>query len=68
MAFLVGCLAVIAVALGLAAVLGFALMLTWNAVVPVVFGGPTIEFGTAFAAVFLLSIIGGFFRSDTANK
>lgn len=60
-----GCLAVIGVIalvvgvlLAWTAVIALVLSWAWNLVVPSVFGGPTLDFGAAFALVFVLNIIG----------
>lgn len=64
-----GCLAIIAIIiawLGLAALI---LTWAWNVLVPTTFNGPHLDYGAAFAAVIILSLVGGFFRSTfTSNK
>jgi hypothetical protein len=54
--------AVVALWLGILAVLAFILTWAWNLVVPTTFGGPVLDFGAAFALVVVLSVIGNFFR------
>jgi len=49
---------VIALMLAWTAFIAFILLVAWNAVVPSVFGGPTLDYGAAFALVFVLNIIG----------
>ena len=49
---------VIALLLVWTAVISLVFLVAWNAVVPSVFGGPTLDFWSAFALVFVLNIIG----------
>lgn len=60
-----GCLALtgviailIAVWAAWVAVISLVFMWAWNLVVPAVFGGPTLDFGAAFALMLVTSIIG----------
>jgi formate/nitrite transporter FocA (FNT family) len=50
--------------LGVAAVF----MLVWNAVVPDVFGGPSLTYWQAVLVALLGNFIGGFFRSSGSSK
>ena len=71
-----GCLAVvgiIALVIGLwaaiTAITAAVLSWAWNLVVPSTFGGPTLDFGAAFALVLVVSIIGRLlFGSRSASK
>jgi len=60
-----GCLAitglialVVAVWAAITALTAFVLAWAWNLVVPSTFGGPTLDFGAAFALVLVVSILG----------
>ena len=65
-------LVAIAAAVGLFLVITgvIALILTWawNLVVPTTFGGPTLDFGAAFALVIVLSIIGRLLFGGRSSK
>lgn len=50
---------VLALLVGLVALVAAATMVAWNIVMPAVFGLPTIDYVQAFAVVFLLSLIRG---------
>lgn len=44
------------------------LMLVWNISVPIVFGGPYIDFWPAFGLTALVKFVGGAFRSAPVSK
>lgn len=44
------------------------LRLLWNGLVPAVFHGPVLTYWQAFIAVWLLSFIGGFFKSSASKE
>jgi hypothetical protein len=60
---ILGCLGIIALFFGIIALFAWVFMLAWNAFVPAVFGGPTIDYATAFAGWVLIGLIGSAFRS-----
>lgn len=62
-AIAVGCAAIIAIVVALAALGALIFMWAWNIFVPAAFGGPTIDYWTAFAGTILLSIVGSAFRT-----
>lgn len=69
-ALVVGAIAIfLAVFFAVTALVALIFSIAWNAVVPAVFNGPTLDFWQAFALVFVLNIIGNllFRRSDGAT-
>ena len=61
----IGALAIFLFVIGIAVFLpAWLFMIAWNFVAPV-FHGPTLTYWYAFAIVFILQMIGGFFRSTT---
>jgi hypothetical protein len=59
----IGCLLAIPIVLGIVYVVTWAFMFMWNFVVPEVFKGPRLDFWHAFALMWLLGFIGGYFRN-----
>lgn len=53
---------------GFSALFGFIFMLSWNFVVPAVFHGPQLTFLQAWAAMFVLNIIGSAFRNSGGSS
>lgn len=63
------CLLVLVLGILWFSVVSFILMLLWNAVVPALFGGPTIDFPQAFALNALITLLSSLLRSQvTVNR
>lgn len=61
----IGALFIFALVIGVAVFLpAWLFMIAWNFVAPV-FNGPVLTYWYAFAIVFILQMIGGFFRSTS---
>ncbi len=56
-------LGLLALAVAFISLQAWVFMVLWNAVVPTIFHGPALTFWSSMTCTFLLSIIGGFFRS-----
>lgn len=65
LAALVGCLLVFIIGLG---IVPFILMLAWNAVVPYIFNGPTLDFWQALALYVLVSLLTSGFQHVTTQR
>jgi hypothetical protein len=46
----------------------FIFMTVWNLFIPVVFGGPTIDYVTALAGWVLLGLVGSAFKTTVSKK
>lgn len=58
-----GCAAIVVFFFLAVALVAFIGMLAWNAFIPTVFDGPTIDFPTAFAGLILINVILGAARA-----
>lgn len=59
---------IIALAAGISALFGWIFMLVWNFAIVDAFHAPVLDFWHAWAIWFIISLIGGAFRSTVTNK
>lgn len=64
----VGCVGIWAVVIGLHFLLAWAFEDLWNWLMPLIFHLPTLTYWEAFGLLAVLSIVGGFFRSNVTTK
>lgn len=63
-AIIIGVIGILAIAAAIIFLRAWLFMLAWNFVTPV-FSGPVLTFWQSFAIAFILSMIGGWFKSTT---